>query len=230
MKFSVFSFAIILSLGLSSSSRSVQAVCDPGADTDTAPLIIICNAPSDGPDGFTTLCDLLSETNLIPVLDNPDKDFTLYAPTNQAFTDLAVILCGQQLADAFDIRCVTGPAVGLPAPEGLTNILLYHIIDGSILSVDNSVCTSRPEVAYGGKDNQGKLPKIRCAEDILGGQSSFIVGPGNKSNRGNLPRLSRNSEVVKGDFCNGIVYVIDNVILPSFVAKKLKLIESPDVI
>jgi len=219
MKFSLSTFAVLLSLGLSSSSRgSVQAICEAGEDN---PLITVCDAPSDGPDGFKTLCDLLGATDLDDVINNPDQDFTLYAPTNQAFTDLAVILCGQELADVDNILCALGPEVGLPFPA-ITSILLYHVIAGSILSVEDSLCTSRPAVAFGGKDNEGRLPKIRCTEDILGGQSSFIVGPGNKSNRGNLPRLSRDSEVAKVDFCNACVYVIDNVILPSFVAKFLK--------
>jgi len=218
MKFSLSTFAVLLSLGLSSSSRgSVQAICEAGEDN---PLITVCDAPSDGPDGFKTLCDLLGATDLDDVINNPDQDFTLYAPTNQAFTDLAVILCGQELADVDNILCALGPEVGLPFPA-ITSILLYHVIAGSILSVEDSLCTSRPAVAFGGKDNEGRLPKIRCTEDILGGQSSFIVGPGNKSNRGNLPRLSRDSEVAKVDFCNACVYIIDNVILPSFVAKFL---------
>jgi len=233
MKFSIPSLAVVL-VGLLSSSSSrdggggVHAVCD--GQNILPDLISICSEPTlggnEGPDGFSDLCKLLKRTILGFILDDSERDFTVFAPTNQAFDELAQILCGEEDADA-GIFCIASNN-GITRSQ-ITNILLYHVILDSILEVDDALCTSSPEVAFGGKNQEGKFPKIRCAGDILGGQSSFIVGPGNKSNRGNLPLLSSDSKVTQLDYCNAVVYGIDNVILPKFVAQFIKSKESVDL-
>jgi len=182
----------------------VNAVCEPG-DTNTVSSFCDGQGDAEDPDGFGLFCFLSFNTGLREVLENDEEEFTLFAPTNQAFNTL------------FSIFNLTA------APEGFRKILLeYHVIVGSTLPAVDALCSSFPPVSYGGKDNEGRLPKIRCVDDIVGSKSSFIVGPANKKGFGNLPRLSRGGEVLSEEKCNGIVYVVDNVISPKFL-KEVKV-------
>jgi len=186
----------------------VNAVCEPG-DTNTVSSFCDGQGDAEDPDGFGLFCFLSFNTGLREVLENDEEEFTLFAPTNQAFNTL------------FSIFNLTA------APEGFRKILLeYHVIVGSTLPAVDALCSSFPPVSYGGKDNEGRLPKIRCVDDIVGSKSSFIVGPANKKGFGNLPRLSRGGEVLSEEKCNGIVYVVDNVIGPKFL-KEVKVPPRP---
>jgi len=44
---------------------------------------------------------------------------------------------------------------------------------------------------------------------------------GGRIDLGNLPQLSQGGKVRSAERCNGIIYGVDNVILPKFVAEKL---------
>lgn len=66
-------------------------------------------------DRFTTLVSALQRTGLDAVLADEDAEFTVFAPTNDAFNALGVDL--NTLSD-----------------EQLRNILLYHVIGGNIAS------------------------------------------------------------------------------------------------
>ena len=59
---------------------------------------------------------------MLPALTNPLQLYTVFAPTNQAFDDLATAL-GTDLNGVLD------------HPE-LANILLYHVVSGAVLSTD----------------------------------------------------------------------------------------------
>ena len=74
--------------------------------------------------GFSSLAAAVIEAKLLPALTNPLDNFTVFAPTNQAFDELAVAL-------GTDIN-------GLLANPLLTDILLYHTVSGTVLSTDLS--------------------------------------------------------------------------------------------
>jgi len=183
----------------------VNAVCEPG---DTNTIASFCDGRDDvqDPDEFGFFCLLAGPagSDLLEELDNGEEEFTLFAFTNQAFFTFSSLFNTTALPD-----------------DLLKNALLpYHLIRGSALPVVDALCSSFLPVSYGGKDNEGRLPKIKCVDDIVGRKSSFIVGPGNKAKLGNLPRLSRDGKAFSAEEkCNGIVYVLDNVILPKFVKK-----------
>lgn len=69
---------------------------------------------------FTSLTAALISAELLPALINPLVKYTVFAPTNQAFDDLATAL-GTDLD-------------GVLASPDLANILLYHVVSGEILS------------------------------------------------------------------------------------------------
>lgn len=72
--------------------------------------------------GFTSLTAAVVQAELLPALTDPFSSLTVFAPSNQAFDDLAVAL-------GTDLNGV------LNSPN-LTEILLYHVVDGAALSTD----------------------------------------------------------------------------------------------
>jgi len=70
--------------------------------------------------GFTSLSAAIIQQGLLPVLTNPFASFTVFAPTDQAFTNTATAL-------GTDIN-------GLLALPNLTDILTYHVLDSYVLS------------------------------------------------------------------------------------------------
>lgn len=69
---------------------------------------------------FSTLTAALVKAELIPTLSDPFSEFTVFAPTNNAFTALATAL-------GTDLN-------GLLASPALNSILLYHVVSGAVFS------------------------------------------------------------------------------------------------
>lgn len=69
---------------------------------------------------FTSLTAAVVKAELVPALSNPLAEFTVFAPTNAAFSQLATTL-----------NTDLNGLLNLPA---LPNILLYHVVSGEILS------------------------------------------------------------------------------------------------
>lgn len=70
--------------------------------------------------GFTTLTAAVIQEELIPVLSNPFANYTVFAPTNAAFSALATSL-GTDIA-------------GLLALPNLDDVLKYHVLGTEVLS------------------------------------------------------------------------------------------------
>lgn len=85
------------------------------------PVETVADVAIDSPD-HTTLVAAVVEARLLPALTNPFAEFTLFAPTNAAFT--------QFLTDE-------GITAGdLLASPDLADILLYHALGSEVLSTD----------------------------------------------------------------------------------------------
>jgi uncharacterized surface protein with fasciclin (FAS1) repeats len=70
--------------------------------------------------GFSTLVSAVVKAELLPALSEPFSQYTVFAPTNQAFDNLATAL-------NTDIN-------GLLALPDLADILLYHVLDEAVFS------------------------------------------------------------------------------------------------
>ena len=70
--------------------------------------------------GFTTLTTAVATAELLPALTDPYNEFTVFAPTNDAFDALAVAL-DTDLA-------------GILALPNLADVLLYHVVSGYVPS------------------------------------------------------------------------------------------------
>ena len=123
--------------------------------------------------GFSSLAAAVIQAQLLPALTNPLNSFTVFAPTNQAFDDLAVAL-------GTDIN-------GLLANPLLTDILLYHTVSGTVLSTDLS---------------NGQVTTLQGDQITVDLTMNVMIN---------------DAEVTSANILaeNGVVHVIDKVLLPA---------------
>ena len=131
--------------------------------------------------GFSTLVAALDKAGLVGTF-NGNKHFTVFAPTNAAFTDAAVML---QIPDVAAPSGVDGlDLVAALSPDELAAVLLYHVTNGDRNST--SVLAA------------GKLV-------MLDGNQATVSA-------GRIDNATITAVDVRAR--NGIVHVIDAVILP----------------
>jgi len=121
----------------------------------------------------TYLVAALIHEELLPALTNPFAEFTVFAPTNSAFDDLATEL-GTNIA-------------GILATPNLTDILLYHVASGELLSGDLT---------------NGSITMLNSGSVIIDLTSGVMVNSSNVT----TPNLTSD---------NGVVHVIDKVLIES---------------
>jgi uncharacterized surface protein with fasciclin (FAS1) repeats len=124
---------------------------------------------------FTTLLAALDQAGLSATLEG-EGSFTVFAPTDQAFTDLLT---------ALDIDAAT-----LLGVENLSDILLYHVLDG----------------AYYASDVVANAPFSMAS--LEGSDVNFTVMDGKA--------YINDVEIITTDILtsNGVIHVIEEVILP----------------
>jgi uncharacterized surface protein with fasciclin (FAS1) repeats len=181
------------------------------SDTSTTPFgIEESRAPAPGSDpiaaiaidnGFTELVGALQyvdgelNTGLVDLFLNGTDQYTVFAPTNEAFTNLFGLLSavlGVQIDEITDV----------PA-EVVLDVLYYHVAEGRRAA--NSVVPKRGE---------------RTITPLLG--ETFGVRP-DLSIRDGLTGLRADAKIVSPNLSasNGIIHVIDQVIVPPSVVAAL---------
>eukprot|EP00536_Pseudo-nitzschia_multiseries_P011359 jgi/Psemu1/289641/fgenesh1_pg.382_\ len=135
---------------------------------------------------FDILCHLLEQTELDGLFDN-DGTLTLFAPSNRAFLNL-----GEETVKGL---------LENDSEQQLRDILLYHASNTIEFSCDLSCNRKLPTLAGTSSDD---FTTTRCDDD---GQL-FQVGNGNGNN--NWPWIAARDVVT----CNGVVHIVNNVILP----------------
>lgn len=127
-----------------------------------------------GNDEFTTLVTALSAADLAEELQQAGP-YTVFAPTNEAFGNLPDGTLEQLLDN----------------PEQLRQVLLYHVVQGEVLSSD--------------------IQEGQTQVQTLQGDSLTI----NKDN--SSVKINGNAEVVQADIMadNGVIHVINMVLIPS---------------
>ncbi|MFM2039135.1 MAG: hypothetical protein RL432_2074 [Bacteroidota bacterium] len=142
-------------------------------DAVVLPIETVADVAIDN--GFSTLVTAVVTAELLPALSDPFSEFTVFAPTNQAFTNLATAL-------NTDLN-------GILALPNLADILLYHVVGGTVLS---NQLTAGPVATLEGSD---------VIVSLSGGV---------KINDANVTLAD-----VYAD--NGVVHVLDKVILESYL-------------
>ena len=113
------------------------------------------------------------KAELLPVLTDPFAEYTVFAPTNTAFDNLAMAL-------NTDLN-------GILALPNLADVLTYHVVAGTVLSTD---LVAGPVATVNGQN------------------VTISLTGGVKVNDANVTTPDVTSE-------NGVVHVIDKVLLPS---------------
>jgi uncharacterized surface protein with fasciclin (FAS1) repeats len=178
-----------------SESRSSAAVRGAPAPSATSIAAIAIDA------GFTELVGALSYvdaelgTGLVDLFLNGRDQFTVFAPTNDAFENLYALLSAVLEADIDEISDVPAPVV--------LDVLFYHVAEGRRAA--NSVLPRRGE---------------RTITSLLG--ETFGVRA-NGTIRDGLTGLRADAAIVAADISasNGIIHVIDQVIVPPSVVAAL---------
>jgi len=133
---------------------------------------------------FSTLVTAVTAAGLVDVLADPDAQWTVFAPTNEAFAALPEGVLDMVLADK----------------ELLTRILTYHVVEGVVTSdmVTTMMAPTMEMGAVGG--------------DLLGGELDIQVVDGKVTVNG--------ANVIAVDVMasNGVIHVIDAVLLPADIA------------
>ena len=142
---------------------------DDGAmvDPDPAPETLVDVAASD--DRFSTLVQIVTDLGLADVL--AEQELTVFAPTNAAFNEIA-------------------DAIPTLTNEDLEQIVLYHLVAGTILSGDLAASQDVEMV-------QGEVSLIRASATGVD--------------------INNYATVVEADITasNGVIHAIDQVLLPT---------------
>jgi transforming growth factor-beta-induced protein len=135
------------------------------------------------PDNFSILVDVVVAAGLAETLSS-EGDYTVFAPTNDAFVSLLGEL------GLADLNALVG-AIGI---EGVKKVLLYHVVDGRVYSSDLPMGPLTVPTLNGGTfEIDVTIPGIT---DFNGRQAGLI------------PSL------LNVQATNGVIHVIDKVILP----------------
>ena len=153
----------------------IDAVVVGDVELPTPPLSIVDVAL--GAPEFTTLVAALQAADLVETLADLEAEYTVFAPTNAAFDNLPEGKLEELLAD----------------PETLANILLYHVLEGTVLA-DAAIPVADSMVNTIDMANKSKAALSYVGTDL------FING----------------ALISKADTmaANGVIHTIDNVILP----------------
>jgi serralysin len=168
----------------------------PGNDTQTITDIVVASGSFDnvGTD-FDILLNSVVAADLAGVLDDAAADFTVFAPTDDAFVGLAKVLgfggSGEEAAFAYIVEALTLLSKGGDPIPLLTDILLYHVSPESLQA--SQVLTTDPIETVLGVD-------LRISGTTLRDQDPDIANPA----------------LVTTDILasNGIIHAIDGVLIP----------------
>jgi transforming growth factor-beta-induced protein len=129
-----------------------------------------------GSPDHTSLVAAVIEAELLPALTDPFEEYTVFAPTDQAFDDAAA-----------DLGVTVNDILAL---SFLDNILLYHVVSGTVLSTD---LTNGPVTTLN-------------TEDVVVDLSSGVM-----INQANVTTADLTAD-------NGVVHVIDAVLQPEVLS------------
>lgn len=144
-----------------------------------------------GTEMFSSLVSavLAADPAVAAALSDPAANFTVFAPTNQAFMNLI---------EALGVGDLNGlvAAIGV---DNLTQVLLYHVVDGCAFS--NELKNGQSITTLLGENIKTDFKRYRSPriEDAKGGKSKLVLSA---------------LDIITA---NGVVHTIDSVLLPSII-------------
>lgn len=154
--------------------------------TETGDCLTISEACSLDDMNFTIFCGLWQEADL------PDDAYTVFVPTDDAFTSLFGVLSSQDIElDDDTIAAVVG----------------FHIAMGMTMS-DDLECGKEMEMALSGNS------RTQCGNMDDGSGLIYLIQKGGGNRRNNILPYIIDADNM---FCKSVVHVIDEVMLPNFI-------------
>jgi uncharacterized surface protein with fasciclin (FAS1) repeats len=164
----------------------VLAAVPAFAQDQTIADIVVASASADVPEFSTLLAAVqAADPAVLAALSDPEAELTVFAPTDAAFAALAEAL-GEEAFNAV-----------LADTEQLTGILLFHVVEGRIGSADVVAGLDANEDTVVAPSLNGQYIDITREMDTI-----YING------------APLNLEMVDIEASNGVVHVIDAVMLP----------------
>jgi transforming growth factor-beta-induced protein len=164
-------------------------------ESPTIAEIVVASAEGETPEFTTLLAALgLADPAVLEALSDPEAELTVFAPTDAAFAALAEVM-GEE-----------GFAAVLADPAILTDILLYHVLDGAVYSADVVTLLGENEAVVPAVTLNGQFLNVTATVDDMGAvdlEEGIMVGTANLV-----------LEMVDIEASNGLIHVIDAVLLP----------------
>jgi len=155
---------------MSDSAESTPVAAAPGDSGDEGTVFDVARNA-----GFGTLVAAIEAADLTGALDHPDDTYTVFAPTDEAFAALGQDTINALLADQAALR----------------NILLYHVLPGTVVTAEQATGLVGIDVGTG----NGQNVQFSQRDGGLFVNDSAIISA-------DIPAV------------NGIIHVIDTVLLP----------------
>ena len=150
----------------------------------------IAQTAAENPD-FSILVEALTKANLVDAVADPNANLTVFAPTNAQFQDLFT---------AVGVSDVDGLIAALGA-ETVTNVLLYHVLGSEVKAAD--VPTAFVKTLATNADG-----------DALDVHTNGLADDGKVQINGSTEVTTANI-----DCSNGVIHVVNKVIMPISVAE-----------
>ena len=175
----LFTFGALVACDSDNNSSSPPAPEEPVAEPPAPELGSIVDVARDA-GSFSTLLTALEAAGLDATLADEDSDFTVFAPTDEAFEALPEGTLDTLLADT----------------DLLTDVLLYHVITGSVVGSDTALSLAGTTQLMA---NEAKLA-ITVRGDALYLNESMVI----------------NTDI---EASNGVIHVIDAVLTPTAIGE-----------
>ncbi|OEU09180.1 fasciclin domain-containing protein [Fragilariopsis cylindrus CCMP1102] len=178
------------------------------SDTNNCESITESICSDDNDSSFSTFCSLLIQVGLDTMLHhnhilsssesaNTNSFYTIYVPTNDAFIK------------AYQNESISSPPQMLSGHD-LTKLLLNHIIgndDSLPVPYEKMICGTKTYML------NGQITKIGCDANAIVSYVMGVSGNGIHTNSIKPKFVLKNNNKRKN--CNGIIHMVDYVILPS---------------
>lgn len=174
--------ALLAAIAIPASAKSSKL---DSTIVETAVALSGGGAFDSNPGDFDILVQAVLATGVNNSILNGDDDYTVFAPTDQAFLNLASALAGRSITSESEAFSVIAGAVGV---SGVTSVLAYHVTEG--VRNSTSVTSAKQVTMLDG--------------NRISARGGYIDGIGSDANI-----LMANVRVA-----DGMIHVIDTVLLP----------------
>lgn len=164
-------------------------------ESNTIADIVVASSEADEPQFTVLLAAVQTSEKILDALSDPEAQLTVFAPTDEAFTALLELM----EISAEDL---------LGEPEIVEAILLYHVVDGAVMAED--------VMELDGEEVPTLLGEFAPITIGITEEGGVTIGDGiDLTEAGMEEDVPANVVTADIEAVNGVIHVIDSVLLPS---------------